>query len=176
MTLYTVSVYLPPVSQITWSNTFQWLLELPRVSHSFTTIPHPWLESTVSLSLALIITCSDKDSLWLTQTGTTSNIIGTHVMLHMLVAWSVNMEEFLDAASSRLPTLRGIIYTSTDLHQLSRCVLHSGGRYAMVYGCDQVCHMQVKYCSTATILASKGHHRYQAWAPGYTSAFSANIL
>lgn len=163
MTLYTVSVYLPPVSQITWSNTCRWSLELLRVSHSSTITSHRWLESTVSLSLALIITYSDKCSLGLTQTDTTSNIIGTHVMLHsfhMLVAWSVNMEEFLDAASSRLPTLRGIKYTSTDLHQLSRCVLHSGGRYAMLYGCDQVCHMQVKYGSSATILASKGHLDY----------------
>jgi N-acetylneuraminate lyase len=47
------------------------------------------------------------------------------------------MEEFLDAASSRLPTLRGIKYSSTDLHQLGRCVVHSGGRYSMLYGCDQ---------------------------------------
>lgn len=59
----------------------------------------------------------------------------------MPMACSVNMEEFLDAASSRLPTLQGIKYTSTDLHQLSRCVLHSGGRYTMLYGCDQVIHM-----------------------------------
>ena len=51
---------------------------------------------------------------------------------------TVNMEEFLDAASSRLPTLRGIKYSSMDLHQLGRCVLHSGGRFTMMYGCDEV--------------------------------------
>jgi N-acetylneuraminate lyase len=50
---------------------------------------------------------------------------------------NLDMEEFLDAASSRLPTLRGIKYSSTDLHQLGRCVVHSGGRYSMLYGCDQ---------------------------------------
>lgn len=48
------------------------------------------------------------------------------------------MEEFLDAVGSRLPTLRGIKYSSLDLQQLGRCVVHSGGKYAMLYGCDQV--------------------------------------
>jgi N-acetylneuraminate lyase len=48
-----------------------------------------------------------------------------------------NMEEFLDAVGSRLPTLRGIKYTSLDLHQLGRCVVHSRGKYSMLYGCDQ---------------------------------------
>ena len=51
---------------------------------------------------------------------------------------AVNMEEFLDEVGSRLPTLRGIKFTSPDLHQLGRCVVHSGGKYSILYGCDQV--------------------------------------
>ena len=64
----------------------------------------------------------------------------------MILACSVDMEEFLDAASSRLPTLRGIKYSSTDLHQLGRCVVHSGGRYSMLYGCDQVRYLVCSSC------------------------------
>ena len=51
---------------------------------------------------------------------------------------AVNMEEFLDEVGSRLPTLRGIKFTSPDLHQLGRCVVHSNGKYSILYGCDQV--------------------------------------
>ena len=49
------------------------------------------------------------------------------------------MEDFLDQVGSRLPTLRGIKFTSPDLHQLGRCVVHSNGKYSILYGCDQVC-------------------------------------
>lgn len=55
------------------------------------------------------------------------------------VCWLVDMEEFLDQVGSRLPTLRGIKFTSPDLHQLGRCVVHSNGKYSILYGCDQVC-------------------------------------
>ena len=48
------------------------------------------------------------------------------------------MEEFLDAASVRLPTLRGIKFSSPDLFEFGRCVVNNGGRYQIVYGVDQV--------------------------------------
>jgi N-acetylneuraminate lyase len=48
-----------------------------------------------------------------------------------------NMEDFLDQVGSRLPTLRGIKFTSPDLLQLGRCVVHSNGKYSILYGCDQ---------------------------------------
>ena len=48
------------------------------------------------------------------------------------------MEEFLDAASSRLPTLRGLKFTSPDLMEFGRCVVNSGGKFQIMYGVDQV--------------------------------------
>ena len=48
------------------------------------------------------------------------------------------MEEFLDAASVRLPTLRGIKFSSPDLFEFGRCVVNNGGKYQIVYGVDQV--------------------------------------
>ena len=48
------------------------------------------------------------------------------------------MEEFLDAASLRLPTLRGLKYSCPDLLEFGRCVVSNGGKYQIVYGVDQV--------------------------------------
>lgn len=50
----------------------------------------------------------------------------------------VDMEEFLDAASSRLPTLRGLKYTDFDLSTYSRCLTTHGGKYQVMYGRDEV--------------------------------------
>lgn len=47
------------------------------------------------------------------------------------------MEDFLDAARDRLPTLRGLKYSSPDLSDYGRCVVHSGGRFQILYGCDE---------------------------------------
>ena len=51
---------------------------------------------------------------------------------------TVSMEEFLDAASSRLPTLRGLKFTSPNLLEFGRCVVHSRGRSQIMYGMDEV--------------------------------------
>ena len=47
------------------------------------------------------------------------------------------MEDFLDVAMDRLPTLRGLKYSSPVLSDYGRCVVHSGGRYQILYGCDE---------------------------------------
>lgn len=51
---------------------------------------------------------------------------------------TVSMEEFLDAASSRLPTLRGLKFTSPNLLEFGRCVVHSRGKFQIMYGMDEV--------------------------------------
>ena len=50
----------------------------------------------------------------------------------------VSMEEFLDAAASRLPTLRGLKYTDYNLMELGRCLVGNGGKYDIMYGRDEV--------------------------------------
>ena len=57
------------------------------------------------------------------------------------------MEEFLDNASSRLPTLRGLKYTDTDLFEFGRCVTNQGEKYQIIYGSDQVNMIVEKYQS-----------------------------
>ena len=51
---------------------------------------------------------------------------------------SVSMEELLDAASTRLPTLRGLKYTDYNLMELGRCLSGNGGKYQVLYGRDEV--------------------------------------
>ena len=48
------------------------------------------------------------------------------------------MEELLDAASTRLPTLRGLKYTDYNLMELGRCLSGNGGKYQVLYGRDEV--------------------------------------
>ena len=51
---------------------------------------------------------------------------------------SVCMEDFLEVAGPRLPTLRGLKYTSQDLMEFGRCVTAQAERYQIIYGSDQV--------------------------------------
>ena len=48
------------------------------------------------------------------------------------------MEEFLEVGGPRLPTLRGIKYTSKDLFEFGRCVVAQAEKYQIIYGSDQV--------------------------------------
>ena len=48
------------------------------------------------------------------------------------------MEELLDAASTHLPTLRGLKYTDYNLMELGRCLSGNGGKYQVLYGRDEV--------------------------------------
>lgn len=48
------------------------------------------------------------------------------------------MEQFLDSAGPRLPTLRGLKYTDTNLFEFGRCVTAQAEKYQIIYGSDQV--------------------------------------
>ena len=58
--------------------------------------------------------------------------------LSLIFSYSVSMEELLDAASTRLPTLRGLKYTDYNLMELGRCLSGNGGKYQVLYGRDEV--------------------------------------
>jgi N-acetylneuraminate lyase len=59
------------------------------------------------------------------------------------------MEELLDAASTRLPTLRGLKYTDYNLMELGRCLSGNGGKYQVLYGRDEVRHVHVHVSKVA---------------------------
>ena len=61
-----------------------------------------------------------------------------HLVFYFPCSHAVSMEEFLDSASSRLPTLRGLKYTDTDLFEFGRCVTNQGEKYQIIYGTDAV--------------------------------------
>ena len=67
----------------------------------------------------------------------TSVVMGAECYLS--ISPSVSMEELLDAASARLPTLRGLKYTDYNLMELGRCLSGNGGKYQVLYGRDEVC-------------------------------------
>ena len=48
------------------------------------------------------------------------------------------MEDFLETAGPRLPTLRGLKYTSNNLMEFGRCVTAMAEKYQIIYGSDQV--------------------------------------
>ena len=58
---------------------------------------------------------------------------------YLSISPSVSMEELLDAASTHLPTLRGLKYTDYNLMELGRCLSGNGGKYQVLYGRDEVC-------------------------------------
>lgn len=49
------------------------------------------------------------------------------------------MEDFLTAASGRIPSLVGIKFSCSNLFDFGRCITHSGGKYQMLYGGDETC-------------------------------------
>ncbi|XP_048588007.1 N-acetylneuraminate lyase isoform X2 [Nematostella vectensis] len=48
------------------------------------------------------------------------------------------MEEFLVAASEKIPSLVGIKYSSPDLFDFSRCLRYKNGKYQMMWGADEL--------------------------------------
>ena len=48
------------------------------------------------------------------------------------------MTDFLEVAADRIPTLAGIKYSHADLMDLGRCVQWGGGRYNILFGCDEI--------------------------------------
>ena len=61
-----------------------------------------------------------------------------NMIVLVLIIFLVSMEELLDAASSRLPTLRGLKFTCYNLCDFGRCVINQGGKYQILYGRDEV--------------------------------------
>ncbi|XP_077998600.1 N-acetylneuraminate lyase-like [Glandiceps talaboti] len=49
----------------------------------------------------------------------------------------LNMEALLDAVSDKVPTFRGMKFTAFDLQDFCRCLVHSNGKYDMLYGNDE---------------------------------------
>lgn len=55
-----------------------------------------------------------------------------------LTGAKLDMVEFLAQAGSRIPNLAGIKFTSTEVHELQQCLRFEGGRYEMMWGCDEM--------------------------------------
>lgn len=56
--------------------------------------------------------------------------------------------EFLRRGSPRLPTLRGVKFTNPDLAQFQECRQFDGGRFDILFGCDE--HLLAGYALGAT--------------------------
>ncbi len=56
--------------------------------------------------------------------------------------------EFLRRGADRLPTLRGVKFTNADLAQFQECLHFDGGRYEILFGCDE--HLLAGYALGAT--------------------------
>lgn len=55
-----------------------------------------------------------------------------------LTSVAFSMLDFLRLAGDRIPTLRGIKFTSTDLHEYQTCVNFENGRFDVLYGRDEM--------------------------------------
>lgn len=66
-------------------------------------------------------------------------LISLHNNTYIIVVHAVSMEEFLDTAGPRLPTLRGLKYTDPSLFEFGRCVTNQAEKYQIIYGSDEVC-------------------------------------
>ena len=51
---------------------------------------------------------------------------------------SVRMEDFLNAAKDKIPTLAGTKFTSSDMFDLGCCLCVDDGRFQMLHGGDEV--------------------------------------
>lgn len=56
----------------------------------------------------------------------------------VLTGAAVDMVEFLRIADARIANLRGLKFTSPDLAQYLACVSHDGGRFDVLWGCDEM--------------------------------------
>lgn len=50
----------------------------------------------------------------------------------------LSMVEFLDKGGRAMPNLAGLKYSSTDLAVLQECCAFAGGRYDLLFGCDEM--------------------------------------
>lgn len=56
----------------------------------------------------------------------------------VLTGVSLSMPSFLEQAASRIPTLRGLKFTSSDLMSYQQCVHHDGDRFDIAFGSDEI--------------------------------------
>lgn len=56
----------------------------------------------------------------------------------VLTGATVDMVEFLRLAEARIANLRGLKFTSPDLAEYLACVSHDGGKYDVLWGCDEM--------------------------------------
>ncbi|WP_436717471.1 dihydrodipicolinate synthase family protein [Roseiconus lacunae] len=55
-----------------------------------------------------------------------------------LTGSTIDMVEFLSIAAERIPTLVGLKYTDTKLHEFQACLEVADGRFDVVWGCDEM--------------------------------------
>lgn len=55
-----------------------------------------------------------------------------------LTGAKLDMVEFLAKASSSIPNLAGIKFTSTEVHEYQRCLEFDNQRYEVMWGCDEM--------------------------------------
>lgn len=55
-----------------------------------------------------------------------------------LTGVELDMVEFLKRSEGRLPTLRGIKYTTPKIHEFQACLCHADGAYDLLYGTDEM--------------------------------------
>jgi len=55
-----------------------------------------------------------------------------------LTGAAIEMGEFLQRAADRVPTLRGLKYTTPQVHEYQYCLELDGGRFDVLWGCDEM--------------------------------------
>lgn len=55
-----------------------------------------------------------------------------------LTGFKLDMEEFLKLSAQRLPSLKGIKFTSPAIHEYQSCLNMSNGKYQILYGMDEM--------------------------------------
>lgn len=55
-----------------------------------------------------------------------------------LTGSTLDMVEFLELGSKRIPNLLGLKYTDTKLHEFQQCLELNDGRFDVVWGCDEM--------------------------------------
>lgn len=56
----------------------------------------------------------------------------------VLTGSTIDMIEFLPRAAERIPNLAGLKYTDTKLNEFQQCLELEGGRFDVVWGCDEM--------------------------------------
>lgn len=55
-----------------------------------------------------------------------------------LTASPIDIGQFMELAADAIPTLAGLKYTAPQLHQYQSCLHLAGGRFDVVWGCDEM--------------------------------------